>query len=169
MLTRLATVSGAYATFILSGVLALAPVALAGEGLERGTLEQIRRDFSKVDMGRIAHVSERMDLSDPANLAFRPAYQDYLRNLVRLRDRQLEVLVEYAENLNAESLDDARAARSLAESMRLDRERMVARDRFIEGLTHSLNPRQQLRLYQLELILDAQIRTELMSQIPLAE
>lgn len=166
---RLATVSSAQAAFILAGVLAFAPATLADEGVERATLEQIRRDFSQVDMDRLAFVNQRMDLSGQAASDFQIAYQDYLQNLVRLRERQLVLLLEHNKDLNNGNLTASRASVSLAESLRLDRERLKTRERLVIDLDRSLSPQQRLRLYQLELAFDTEARAELLPQIPLAK
>ena len=166
---RLAKASSAQAAFILAGVLAFAPATLANEGVERATLEQIRRDFSQVDMDRLAYVNQRMGLSGQAANDFQIAYQDYLQNQARLRERQLVLLLEHHKDLNNGNLTDSRASVSLAESLRLDRERLKTRERLVIDLDRSLSPQQRLRLYQLELAFDNEARAELLPQIPLAK
>jgi len=168
-MTRLAKVPCSCAAFILAAVLALAPATAVGEGVERGTLEQLRRDFSQVDRDRQAYVNQRMDLSGQAANDFQIAYQDYLQNLARLRERQLVLLLEHNKDLNNGNLTDSRASVSLAESLRLDRERLKTRERLVIDLDRSLSPQQRLRLYQLELAFDVEARAELLPQIPLAK
>ena len=168
-MTRLATLSSAQAAFILAGVLAFSPATLADEGVDRGTLEQLRRDFSQVDMDRLAYMNQRMDLSGQAANDFHISYRDYLQNLARLRDRQLVLLLEHNKDLKSGNLTDSRASISLAESLRLDRERLKSRERLVIDLDRSLSPQQRLRLYQLELAFDTETRAELLPQIPLAK
>ena len=168
-MTRLATVTSAYVAFILTGALIFAPATLASEGVERATLEHMRRDFSQADKDRLANVNQRMGLSGQAASDFQIAYQDYLQNLARLRERQLVLLLEHNKDLNNGNLTDSRANVSLAESLRLDRERLKTRERLVIDLDRSLSPQQRLRLYQLELAFDTEARAELLPQILLAK
>lgn len=146
-----------------------APLALSDDTRAEPTLDDVRRSFSEVDRNRIDHISREMALSLPVARKFWPAYNTYLRNRTALRDRQLAALVDYAGALNADRLDDATANRLLSDSMADETLRISNRQQFIRSLGEFLAPQQQMRLYQIEVLLDAQVRAGLLQQIPLAE
>ena len=68
-----------------------------------------------------------------------------------------------------ETLDAKSASNLLNESMKQERQRLSNRQQLVKEMAGTLNPQQQLRLYQLELLLDAQVRSNILTQIPLAE
>jgi hypothetical protein len=146
-----------------------AQLALADDTPAEPSLDEVRRSFAEVDRNRIDHISREMALPLPIARKFWPAYNTYLRNRIALRDRQLAALVDYADALNAGTLDDATANRLLNDSMADETLRIGNRQQFIRSLGEFLAPQQQMRLYQIELLLDAQVRAGLLQQIPLAE
>lgn len=145
------------------------PLIRANDDPAEPTLDDVRRSFATVDNNRIDHISREMALSLPVARKFWPAYNTYLRNQNVLRDRQLAALVDYAGALNANTLDTPTTVRLLNESMANETLRVSNRQQFIQGLGEFLNPVQQLRLYQIEVTLDAQVSAALLQQIPLAE
>lgn len=151
-----------------SALLLLFPNAQAITLHEEQTLDYLKQAFGQIDVNRISRVSGEMQLDGMAASSFWPRYQKYLHRQIALRDRQLATLRKYSEHFNHQTLDDVAAAVLLRESMVQEREHQANRQRFIVEIKDILNPRQQLRLYQLELLIDAELRAALLTQVPLA-
>ena len=74
-----------------------------------------------------------------------------------------------ARQLNAGWIDDPTARASLARSLELEQARLEARQRMFRRAGQVLSPTQALRLYQIELTMDAALRNRLLEQIPPAQ
>ena len=160
------------ATLYLAGVVlctGLAVGAQAGTPEEDATLGLIREEFQDVDLRRVIEVSASMKLDEQGAKRFWPIYRAYLAEIVALRDRQLDTLAEYARQLDAGWIDDPTARTSLARSLALEQARVDARHHMIRKAGEVITPIQTLRLYQLELAMDASIGSRVLQQIPLAK
>lgn len=136
---------------------------------EDAAIGLIREQFKDVDLRRVIEVSGKMKLDERSAKRFWPIYQSYLMDIVVMRDRQLDNLAEYARQLNAGWIDDPTARASLARSLELEQAKLDARQRMIRKAGEVLSPTQTLRLYQIELAMDAAIRSRLLEQIPRAQ
>lgn len=143
--------------------------AQAGTPEEDATLGLIREQFKDVDLRRVIEVSGSMKLDESSAKRFWPIYRAYLVELVALRDRQLDTLAEYAEQLNGGWIDDPTARTSLARSLALEQARVDARQHMIRRAGEVITPIQALRLYQLELAMDVSLRSRVLEQIPSAK
>ena len=157
------------ARLLLCLSLFVSPLAGAVTPLEDDTLALIRRDFSDVDLRRIVAVSNQMALDAPTAQRFWPLYRRYLQEVVALRDQQLQNLGDYARQLNAGRLSDEQARISLQTSLELEQARLQARQRMIRQAGTVLGAQQVLRLYQLEMTMESQMKGRLLEQIPPAE
>ena len=159
----------ALTTLLLAGALLL-PLsnAQAITLQEEQTLDYLKQSFGQVNINRIGRISAEMQLDPKTASRFWPRYQQYLHQQIALRDRQLATLMKYSEHFNRQTLDTVTAAVLLREAMGHERDRQTNRQRFIVGVKDILDPRQQLRLYQLELLIDAELRATLLAQVPLA-
>lgn len=152
------------------GLLVFSALAATAAGPdETQVLEFIKHSFSQIDINRIAYVSQQMALDDASGEKFWPRYQAYLRKQITLRDTQLATLAKFATHLNRNTLTPQASTALLNESMNQEKQRLTNRQAFVRELAGVLNPQQQLRLYQIELLLDAQVRAGILSQVPLAE
>ena len=147
----------------------VALVAHAGTPEEDAAISLIREQFSDVDLRRVIEVSGSMKLDDTSAKRFWPIYRAYLVEIVALRDRQLDMLAEYAGHLNAGWIDDPTARASLARSLALEQARVDARQNMIRRAGEVISPIQTLRLYQLELAMDVSLRSRMLEQIPPAK
>lgn len=136
---------------------------------EQAALDYLKASFSEVDINRISRISREMLLDEKTAQQFWPRYQNYLHRQIALRDKQLATLTTYAAHQDKQSLDLATASNMLHTSMANEEKRLINRQNLIKGLKGTLNPTQQMRLYQIELLIDAQIRAGLLTQIPLVE
>jgi len=164
-----ATPFRSFATVALCAALALGAPAHAVTPEEDAAMSLIREQFKDVDLRRVIEVSGKMKLDERSAKRFWPIYQSYLMDIVVMRDRQLDNLGEYARQLNAGWIDDPTARASLARSLELEQAKLDARQRMIRKAGEVLSPTQALRLYQIELAMDAALRSRLLEQIPPAQ
>ena len=150
-------------------LLPLGSLAHAANAEERQALEFMQKSFSELDVARVSQISQKMALTDAVAEKFWPRYRDYLHAQIALRDRQLASLARYADLLHRDLLDNVNAAALLRESMTQEEKHLTNRQRFIRQMDEILGPQQQIRLYQMELLLDAQFRSPVLAQVPLAE
>ena len=136
---------------------------------EQETLSYLKNSFSQVDIKRISRISQEMSLDIPTAEKFWPRYQEYLHRLIALRDKQLATLSSYASHVNDKKLDIKVAKTLLKERLAEEELRVTIRKKLVTGMHDILTPIQQMRLYQIELLLDAELRAGLLSQVPLAE
>lgn len=153
----------------LCAALAFGAAAHAATPEEDAAIGLIRQQFKDVDLRRVIEVSGKMKLDEHSAKRFWPIYQSYLLEIVVMRDRQLGNLGEFARQLNAGWIDDPTARASLARSLELEQARLEARQRMIRRAGEVLSPTQALRLYQIELTMDAALRKRLLEQIPPAQ
>lgn len=154
---------------LTTSLLAISSYSHATSAEELAALDYLKASFSEVDINRISRISREMSLDEKTARLFWPRYQEYLHRQITLRDEQLATLAAYAALLNKSSLDQASASEMLRTSMGDEKKRLANRQNLIKGLKGILKPTQQVRLYQIELLIDAQIRTGLLTQIPLVE
>jgi len=157
------------ALLFAAGLLAVSLSSHAASSDEQEALDYLTISFSEVDINRISRISREMFLDEKAAHQFWPLYQDYLHRQIALRDKQLATLTTYASHLSNGRLDQATASDMLRTSMANEEKRLRNRQNLIKGLKGNLSPIQQMRLYQIELLIDAQIRAGLLTQIPLVE
>lgn len=157
------------ALLLTASLLAISPCSHAISSEEQAALDYLKASFSEVDINRISRISREMSLDEKTAQQFWPRYQDYLHRQIALRDKQLATLTAYASRQNKGSQDQATAATMLRVSMADEEKRLVNRQNLIKDLKDTLNSTQQVRLYQIELLIDAQIRAGLLTQIPLVE
>lgn len=157
------------AALFASCVIASPASSTAAVAEENAALDYLKSSFSTVDINRISRISQEMSLDEQTAKKFWPQYQAYLHRQIALRDKQLATLSHYAAHLNDDSLDQKGAASMLRASMADEAKRVANRQELIKGLKDVLSPKQQMRLYQIELLLDAELRAGLLKQIPLAE
>lgn len=167
--TRSPSRNGIVALLLAASLLTLSPCSHAMSSEEQAALDYLKTSFSEVDIKRISRISREMSLDEKTAHQFWPRYQGYLHRQIDLRDKQLATLTAYASHLNKGSLDQARASEMLRTSMGDEETRLANRQNLIKGLKGILKPTQQVRLYQIELLIEAQIRTGLLTQIPLVE
>lgn len=155
---------------LFAGFLAFGALTATAAGPDEiQALEFMKHSFSQIDINRISYISQQMALDGPTSEKFWPRYQAYLHKQIALRDTQLATLTKFAGYLNRERLGAKASTSLLGESMAQEKQRLVNRQEFVRQLAGILNPQQQLRLYQLELLLDAQVRSSILSQVPLAD
>ena len=159
------------ACFLLVGI--TAPVALAqqtgqpaAEETKAQALEEIQLTRMAITMERQALVTQAMDLTAKEMETFWPLYREYRLEAIKVGDRIVAIVTEYAENY--ETLTDAVADKLLTEFVSIEKQRARLKAKYLPKFKKILPARKVVRFYQIENKLDVLILAELAEGIPLA-
>ena len=119
-----------------------------------------------IQVRRQALVTSVMDLEPKQAEAFWPLYRDYRAEMTKVNDRLVKLLTVYLDNFD--NLTDETAAKLMAESLSIDRERNKVKSKYVSRFAKVIPPKQVARFYQVENKLDAVINAELARIVPLA-
>ena len=137
--------------------------ALAGEA-DEATLEILG---STIQANRKALIAVNLGLSNEESRGFWPVYDRYEQGLAALRERLLAVIGEYTESFS--TLTDEQAHDLVERYLAVDRDRNELRRSFLEPFSEVLPGKKVMRFYQMEHKMDAVLRYQLASTIPVVE
>ena len=126
---------------------------------------QIVRDKIKAD--KKLFVSEVMQLKESEAKKFWPVYDSYQKELGLLRDRSLSVIKEYAANY--ETMSNETAKKLLEDHLAIERDHQKLREAYLPKFRKVLSEKKVARYYQIENKIDAIVKYQLGSEIPLVE
>ena len=110
-------------------------------------------------------VSGALPLSDDEAKAFWPIYDAYEKQRADIDERTNRLVADFAAISG--NLTDSQAKAMLPVALRLDEERLVAKRDVMGRMSKALPPRKLIRFFQIESKLDAEVRVDILRQIPL--
>ncbi len=143
--------------------------AAAQQSSPGGAQMTLKQQLVQTEARRRNRIAGNMLLSAQEQSDFWPVYQEYRGAVVGVREKQLDIIVEYANAFNRGGLAPDKAEVLLAEAMRLEAERQRLKREYLRKAASVLGPTRQLRLYQVETRLDAEAQAGVLAQIPLAQ
>ena len=149
--------------------LAPIPMAAAQQSSPGAASLSLRQQLAQTETRRRNRIAGNMLLSAEEARRFWPVYDEYRRAVVDVRQRQLDVVVQYADAYNRGGLGPDESRALLAEAMRLEAERHRLKREYMRQAAGVLESTRQLRLYQVETRLDAEAQAGVLAQIPLAQ
>jgi hypothetical protein len=144
-------------------LLLLAPVARAEEGAQ--TTMDIVREGLKSDKKVL--VATNMELTDAEAKAFWPVYDRYQKELFDVQSQLVEVVEEYAAT--RDTLTDDQAKGLVERYLGAEEARTKVRRSYLAAFAKTLPGKKLARFYQIENKIDAVVRFELASEIPLVQ
>ena len=159
------------ACFLLVGITAsVAPAQQTGQPAAEETkaqaLEELRLSRIAITMERQTLVTEAMDLTPTEMETFWPLYREYRLEAIKLGDRIVTLVTEYADNY--ETLTDTVADKLLTDFVSIEKARANLKAKYLPKFKKILPARKVARFYQIENKLDTVILAELVEGIPLA-
>jgi hypothetical protein len=148
-------------------------LALAAAGY---ATEPTRGEAAKANLGvlvdairanRKALVAVNLKLTDEEAAAFWPVYDRYQKEMNALGDRLVAVINDYAEHFG--DLSNERAMKLVDDYLAIEGDRVKVRKAYVPQFAKSLPGRKVARFYQIENKMDAVIRYQLASGIPVIE
>ena len=124
---------------------------------------QIVRDKIRADKKLV--VAANMQLTESEATAFWPVYDSYQKELGLLRDRSLSVIKEYAANY--ETMSNETAKKLLEDHLAIERDHQKLREAYLPKFRKVLSEKKVARYYQIENKIDAIMKYQLGSEIPL--
>ncbi len=138
----------------------------AAEETKADALQEIQLTRMAIDVERQALVTQAMDLTPAEMQTFWPLYREYRLEAVKLGDRIVALVMEYADNYDG--LTDAVADKLVTEFVKIEKARASLKAKYLPKFKKILPARKVVRFYQIENKLDVVILNELAEGIPLA-
>lgn len=128
--------------------------------------EEIRLTRLGLAVVRQTLITEGMDLTAEEMQTFWPLYRDYRLEAIKLGDRIVALISNYADTYP--DLTDQAADKLLAEFVSIEKARARLKEKYLPKFKKVLPARKVARFYQLENKMDMAVLSELAEQIPLA-
>ena len=123
--------------------------------------------LSAIRANRKALVAANLNLTDDEAAKFWPIYDRYQKEIITVSDRGLAVIKDYMDNYA--NLPDDKAKKLVEDYLTAEADRVQVRRTFIPEFAAVLTGRKLARLYQIENKMDAVIRYDLASTIPVID
>lgn len=138
-----------------------------GTTLMAADWSQIALTRSAIQKDRQAIVAKFMELNESQSHAFWPVYRDYRSAIAAADDRMVTIL----EHLIAEHgvISDREADNMLDDYLTFEQERIRLQYEYLKRFRKILPLKQVARLFQLENKMDAVVRYELATKVPLVD
>jgi len=146
-------------------VATLATPAIAAE--EISVDQQIQMVRSLTEAQRQATMAANLTLTDAESQKFWPIYRDYRNEVASLNDKLVALLKEFADNY--ESISNSKAKSITDGWLRIERQRIELKAKYVEKYSKVLSAVQTARVLQIENKLDALVQVGLAKSIPLVQ
>ncbi len=137
----------------------------AAEATKAEALEEIQLTRLAINTERQALVTQAMDLTPSEMETFWPLYREYRLEAIKLGDKIVALVTEYAENYDG--LTDPVADKLVTEFVKIEKARAGLKAKYLPKFKKILPARKVARFYQIENKLDVVILNELAEGIPL--
>jgi hypothetical protein len=128
------------------------------------TMELVKE---KIRADKKLFIATNMQLTESEVKAFDPIYEAYQAELIKLRDREIKLIEEFAANY--ETMSDEVAKKLLDDSLSIDSDHQKLRQSYLSKIRGVLSDKKVARYYQLESKIDAVLEYEMAKRIPLVE
>ena len=146
-------------------VATLTAPAIAAE--EISVDQQIQMVRSLTEAQRQATMAANLTLTDAESQKFWPIYRDYRNEVASLNDKLVALLKEFADNY--ESMSNSKAKSITDGWLRMERQRIELKAKYVEKYSKVLSAVQTARVLQIENKLDALVQVGLARSVPLAQ
>ncbi|MCW8885961.1 MAG: hypothetical protein OQK12_12040 [Motiliproteus sp.] len=128
---------------------------------------QIEATRAKLRLKRLRIIENNLPLQQTQWQSFWQTYGDYMVSMDQLDDRVWQLINDYAEAHNNDSVDDEMALTLIKQQQQIQQDRLALRNLFTHRYLDVITPRQLARFYQLERRMDALLSISMAQQIPL--
>ena len=149
--------------------LLLAVPAFAAEPAKTGEADKANLEVLRdtIRANKKALVAVNLDLSDAEAKEFWPLYDRYQAELKGVNDRLVTLIQDYTSNFG--TLADDHAKKLAEDYLAVEEDRAKVRRTYFADFTKVLPGKKAARFYQIENKMDAVIRYDLASEIPVVE
>ena len=146
-------------------VLFISGMVWAQQGDATADNMQILRDKIQADKKLV--VATNMNLTENEAKAFWPVYDSYQKDLIKLNDRTLKNIIDYAANMD--KMSDEIAKKIVTEHLAIESDRQKLRQSYLPKFAKALPYKKVMRYYQMENKIFAVVSYEAAKKIPLVE
>jgi Spy/CpxP family protein refolding chaperone len=139
-------------------------MSLSAQETSSSNMEILRE---KVSADKKLLIASNMNLTEEEAKAFWPIYADYQKDQRELYRRLGEVIRAYAEEYNAGSLTDEKAAELMNAAMSVDEKELALTRAYMKKLDGALPTVKAVRYLQMERKIRNMLRYDISSQVPL--
>jgi Spy/CpxP family protein refolding chaperone len=125
-------------------------------------IQLLRSDIQKGKNDIIAHT---MQFTDTESAAFWPVYRDYARDQQALAGERLQLITDYAKNID--TMDDAKARDMVQRMMNIEDKTLNLREDYWPKFMKALGAKRAAKFYQVDNRLTMMVNIQLASEIPL--
>jgi hypothetical protein len=154
-------------TLIMSGTLFAQEQGQAQEQQESQTRAAIEVTRSDIQANRQALVASNLPLTDEQAKVFWPLYRQYRDEMQQVGDRLVNLIENYGQNY--ESLTDEQAAQMMKEYLKMQKDGLAVKEKYVPRFTKILPAKTVMRFFQIENKMDTIVMLAVASQIPLAK
>ncbi len=144
---------------------ALGPALLASPGFAQTS--EIALSRAVIQTERQAIITRGMRLTEEEAKEFWPLYREYRVDMDKVADRRVQLILDYAEAYNNDSLTDEQASGMIDDSLKIREDGIRVKKRYVRRFKKILPGKQVARFYHLEAKLDAIIDVDVAAQVPL--
>ena len=121
----------------------------------------------KVRTDKKLFIATNMELTESEAKAFWPVYEANQAELDKLRDREIKLIAEFADNY--ETMSDDVAKNLLDDSLSINSDHLKLRQSYLSKFRGVLPDKKVARYYQLESKINAVLEYEMAKRIPLVQ
>lgn len=127
--------------------------------------DEIEITRSVIEAKRKALIANNMELSEAKSQAFWHVYNEYQEEMRKVNDQRINVMLEYAKNLD--NMSDEKAAELMKQYFEYEGRWHKVRKAYVKKFQKVLTTKQVARFYQIENKMDAIINYDLAKAVPL--
>lgn len=148
----------------MKSLLAALLLAITANAFAQDPLELLRKDLQT---NKVAIITASIPLTDKQGEQFWPIYREYNTDLMKLGDRRLAVLKEFAANFD--KIDDKTAEKLVKESISLQNDKTSLLEKTYKKVSKVVGPVTAARFLQVENQMLTLIDAQIVSQVPLVK
>ncbi len=118
---------------------------------------------------RKAVIAQNMKLSEEEASKFWPVYNAYRDKMKKVNDRRVEVITDYADRYNDDSLNDKNAIKLVDRYLKALQDQVKVKKSFVKKFKKVLTARKVARFYQIDNRLDQLLNLQIAKGVPLVE
>ena len=142
-------------------ILVLLFITISTKGQDRTEIEIFKARFNEQKIDLIASF---MDFTTPEGERFWPIYKDYEAERSEVADRRIQLLSQYANSYM--DLTNAQAEYWYGEVFKLQQREIKIKRKYCKRMAKALNPLIALRFFQFEESLHAEVRQQIIKNLP---
>ena len=147
--------------FLLAG-----PLAAQLSMTEQARIE-IDASRKMINDKRNTAIAFNMHFTQEEKEKFWPLYREYRAAMAKVGDKRLDVIVDYADNIDA--MTDSKAKQLLDRSFAVDKETIKVKQKYADKFRRILPETKVVRLMQIENRMDAMVELKIAEGVPLME